>query len=77
MRLLNLLANNERIIVYSFVTENTIYTWNQSDTLQCWTPRSFSLDDWEELNILTQSGYGPKTFDEARAVAIAWHTNSL
>lgn len=37
----------------------------------------FNPNDWEEVAILTQSGYGPKTYEQARKVAIGWLTNSL
>jgi hypothetical protein len=77
--LFELLSNDERIIVLSCLDDRCIYTWNQSDTLQLWY-ESHKLPGqglWVEECILTQSGYGPKTYKEARQVALAWHTGSL
>lgn len=88
MDIMTLVSNDERIIVLTAQDERSIYTWNRSDTLQCWRPvvrgddrdypkGRFDPNDWEEVAILTQSGYGPKNYEEARTVAIAWHTDSL
>jgi hypothetical protein len=84
MDIIDLLANDERIIVYSSKEDRSIVTWNQTDTLQWWRPvvriedpESYKQDNWEEVGILTQSGYGPKSYKQARKVAIAWLTDSL
>jgi hypothetical protein len=84
--LFDILSNDERIIVYSSKEDSVIITWNQSDTLQGWEykyhPGDASNDyhdyyTWEEVGILTQSGHGPKNYEQARKVAIAWNTGSL
>lgn len=88
MDILSILSHDERQIVFTSAEERSIITWNQSDTLQWWRPvvrmndsdypkGEFDPNDWEEVSILTQSGYGPKNYEEARTVAIAWMTNSL
>ena len=84
MDLFDILAN-ERIIVFADKAEASIFTWNGADTMQCWRPivrygmdyvkGKFDPFDFEEVGILTQSGYGPKTYDEARKVAVHWHYN--
>ena len=81
MDLFDVLSMDERVIVYSSLEDGVIYTWNNTDTFQCWARMSKSnsdgTDNWQEGGILTQSGYGPKTYEQAREVAIAWHTGSL
>lgn len=88
MDIITLLSHDERRIVLTSSEDRSIITWNQSDTFQWWRPvvrtdysdypkGRFDLNDWEEVSILTQSGYGPKTYEDARQVAIAWLTNSL
>ena len=88
MDIITLLSHDERQIVLTSAEERSIITWNQSDTFQWWRPivRSdfgdyskgrFDPNDWEEVAILTQSGYGPKTYEDARKVATDWLTNSL
>lgn len=88
MDIITLLSHDERRIVLTSAEDRSIITWNQSDTFQWWRPvvrvnesdypnGQFDLNDWEEVSILTQSGYGPKTYEDARQVAIAWLTNSL
>lgn len=88
MDILTILSHDERQIVLTDPADRSIVTWNQSDTLQWWRPvvrveeasyqsGHFDPNDWEEVSILTQSGYGPKNYEEARKVAIAWLTNSL
>ena len=88
MDILTLLSHDERRIVLTSSEDRSVITWNQSDTFQWWRPvvrmnesdypkGRFDSNDWEEVSILTQSGYGPKTYEDARQVAIAWLTNSL
>jgi hypothetical protein len=88
MDIITVLSHDERQIVLTSSEDRSIITWNQSDTLQWWRPvvrmnetdypsGRFDPNDWEEVAILTQSGYGPKTYEDARRVAIAWLTNSL
>ena len=88
MDIITLLSHDERRIVLTSAEDRSIITWNQSDTFQWWRPvvrvneadypsGRFDSNDWEEVSILTQSGYGPKTYEDARQVAIAWLTNSL
>lgn len=88
MDIMRILSHDERQIVLTSVEDRSIITWNQSDTLQWWRPivrvdysdypkGRFDDNDWEEVAILTQSGYGPKNYEQARKVAIAWMTNSL
>jgi len=88
MDIITLLSHDERRIVLTDPADRSIVTWNQSDTFQWWRPvvrlnesdypsGQFDPNDWEEVSILTQSGYGPKTYEDARQVAVAWLTNSL
>jgi len=82
MTLFDVLAKDQRIIVYSSEEDQCFFTWNQSDTIQRWSLYNRAYDEdgpdeFEETGILTQSGYGPKTYDQARKVAIAWYTDSL
>ena len=77
MDLFELLSMDQRVIVYSPEEDRALYTWNHSDTLQCWYESSKKPGHWVEECVLTQSGYGPKTYDKAREVAIAWHTGTL
>jgi hypothetical protein len=88
MDIMAILSNDERRIVFSSKEDRSIFTWNQSDTMQWWRPviRSsqsdypngrFDENDWEEVGILTKSGHGPKTYDQARELAMAWFMNSL
>lgn len=88
MDIFTLLSHDERQIVLSSAQDASLITWNQSDTFQWWRPvvrmnesdypgGQFDPNDWEEVSILTQSGHGPKTHEQARKVAIAWMTNSL
>ncbi len=83
MDILEILSNDERIIVYTINDARFIYTWNQYDTLQCWRPvvrlrhqdypsKKFDENDWEEVGILTKSGYGPKSYKAARKAAMEW-----
>lgn len=79
MDIFDILSLDERVIVYSSLEDRSLVTWNKSDTMQWWRPivrlgdpESFDPNKWEEIAILTQSGYGPKTYDQARKVAIAW-----
>jgi hypothetical protein len=88
MDIITLLSHDERQIVLTSAEDRSIITWNQADTFQWWRPvvriddinyprKQFDSNDWEEVGILTQSGYGPKTYADARKVAIGWLTNSL
>jgi hypothetical protein len=88
MDILDILSLDERIIVLSDWETRSLITWNQSDTLQWWRPKvrirkadypkgQHDPNDWEEVTILTQSGYGPKTFKEARKVAQDWINGAL
>lgn len=79
MDILDVLSFDERIIVLTSKEDRSIITWNQSDTFQWWRPvvriedpDSFDPNNWEEVAILTQSGYGPKTFEQARTQAELW-----
>ena len=87
MDIITLLSHDERQIVLTSAEDRSIITWNQTDTFQWWRPvvrmnpggysSEFDPNDWEEVAILTQSGYGPKNYADARRVAIGWLTNSL
>jgi hypothetical protein len=66
--LFELLSKNERVIVYSDEAEQTIYTWNQSRTLQVWMP---NVDGWIEIDIRTLFDK-PASFEEARTAAKRW-----
>lgn len=84
MDILDILALDERIIVLSSKEDRSIITWNRSDTFQWWRPvvrledpEGFDPNNWEEVSILTQSGYGPKTYEQARKVASNWINGAL
>ena len=88
MDIFDILSLDERIIVLSSREDRSLITWNQSDTFQWWRPvvrmdesdypnGRFDSNDWEEVAILTQSGYGPKTFEAARKVAHNWINDPL
>lgn len=68
--LFEVLSNDERIIVYSDQENKTIYTWNQSLTLQAWDCHEFAAR-WEEVSIRTLAKE-PKNYAEARIKAIEW-----
>lgn len=59
MNLFEVLASNDRIVVWSNDQSKVIYTWNKSLTLQRWTiMQRPSWDesgetDWEEVSIRT------------------------
>ncbi len=78
MTLLELLSKNERILVWSDEGNQTLYTWNQSLTLQAWSyvGRGEGLDNWEEVAIMTLSSLdarcGPSRFEAARNRARHW-----
>lgn len=83
MDIIEILAHDARVIVLTSEDERSIVTWNQADTLQWWRPvvranvsdydeGHFDPNDWEECGILTQSGYGPKTYADAREAALGW-----
>lgn len=84
MDIISILSLDERIIVLTSPEDRSVYTWNQSDTFQCWRPvvrvnesdypnGQFDPNDWEEVAIMTKSGHGPKSYADARDVALAWH----
>lgn len=88
MDIIDIFSFNERVIVFSEKGTRSVITWNQSDTLQWWRPvvrvhdtdypkGQFDPNDWEEVAILTQSGYGPKTFEQAKKVAVGWMNDTL
>lgn len=75
MDLFEVLAKDERIIVYSDESSRHIYTWNQASTLQCWEDKSlesFSLNgEWEEISIKVLDKE-PLSYNAARVAAINW-----
>ena len=90
MDLFDILSMDQRVIVFSSLEDRTLITWNHEDTLQWWRPivrqamiesqdeyEKFNPNDFEEVSILTQSGNGPKTFDQARKVAIDWYNGVI
>lgn len=83
MDILDILGGDQRIIVLSDWQTRSLFTWNQSDTLQWWRPKvrirksdypkgQFDPNDWEEIFSLTLTDNPPKTFDEARKRADFW-----
>ena len=71
--LFDVLSMDERIIVLAILSseeDKLLITWNQSDTFQAWNQDQDG--SWVENAILTHSGYGPKSFAQARKVAIDW-----
>jgi hypothetical protein len=80
MNLFDILSSDERVIVYSDVGNQVIFTWNRSLTLQAWSKalpnKAFdtwrtSEDQWEEIEVQTLS-VEPKTYEKAREAAIKW-----
>lgn len=67
--LLEVLSRNERVLVWSDETEGTIYTWNQSVTLQAWYTDSKGF--WQELDLKILSRQ-PASIDAARKLARRW-----
>ncbi len=78
MNLFEILSKNERVIVWSNEETGTIYTWNQSITLQAWTKTDLGsydeTDAWEEVSIRTL-GIDPRDFQGAREAAKCWDVN--
>jgi hypothetical protein len=71
-----LLSHDNRFLVLTDLEERTIYTWDRHRTLQVWrqTDPNYDwaeIDKWEEVAI-RQLTIIPKTFEEARAEALAW-----
>ncbi len=86
MDIFEILSMDERVIVYSSEEDRSIFTWNQSLTLQWWRPvvrmderdypsGHFDPNDWEEVNVRTLSDM-PLDYHEARKAAIRWYTGS-
>ena len=71
MTLFEVLSMDERVIVYSDVGNNVIYTWNRSITLQAWINNK---DNWEVCDVTTLSEK-PYTYERARVAAIGWSTS--
>jgi hypothetical protein len=76
MTLFEILSMDERVIVYSDVGNQVLYTWNRSLTLQAWMRGSriyptTNNDFWAEIEVQTLS-VEPKTYEKARKAAIAW-----
>lgn len=78
MDIFEILSKDERLIAYSSEEDRTLITWNQSLTLQWWTPvvkdgRIPDPNDWEEVSVRTLSDE-PKNYKAAREAAIRWYT---
>ena len=71
----DVLSMDERVIVLSSEEDKLLITWNQSDTFQAWNLHADG--SWVENAILTQSGYGPSTYAQARKVAIDWNLGNI
>lgn len=82
MDIFDILSMDERIIVYSSLEDRSIFTWNQSLTLQWWRPvvrleessypkGSFDPNDWEEVDVRTLADM-PLDYHAARHQAIKW-----
>jgi len=65
------LSMNERIIVWSDVSERAVITWNQSATLQVWRVDPVDSDAWDEIDVVTL-GNPPASLDAARDAARKW-----
>jgi len=75
MTLFDIIARNERVIVWSDETERLIYTWNKSLTLQCFAERHRLPGLWWEIDIRTLSKE-PATYEEACSAAREWCTST-
>lgn len=86
MDIFEILSMDERVIVYSSEEDRSLFTWNQSLTLQWWRPvvrldesaypkGVFDPNDWEEISIRTLSDM-PLDYHAARSAAIRWYTGS-
>lgn len=86
MDIFQILSMDERVIVYSSLEDRSLYTWNQSLTLQWWRPivraderdypkGHFDPNDWEEVAVRTLSDV-PLDYHAARSAAIRWYTGS-
>ena len=73
LSLFDVLSNDERIIVYSDRVNDTIYTWNQSLTLQAW---AVGPEGCEEVSIRTLTDK-PRGYRKARLAAQAWALDML
>lgn len=78
MDIFEILSKDERLIAYSSEEDRILITWNQSLTLQWWTPvvkdgRIPDPNDWEEVSVRTLSDE-PKSYRAAREAAIRWYT---
>jgi hypothetical protein len=79
LKLIDILANDQRIIVLS--DPELLYTWNKGLSIQCWKRK----EDWcqecgredayEETAIQTLMEC-PKGYEEARWAAMMWRQNS-
>jgi hypothetical protein len=75
MTLFDILAFDDRVIVWSDTDTACIITWNKSLTLQLWHQPEFGEDKWEEVDAQTLSET-PVSFDAARKTAINWNSYS-
>ena len=74
MNLFEILSFDERVLVYSDVGNQVVYTWNRSITLQAWRRKDANgqaRDAWEEVDVQTLSDE-PGTYEKAREAAIKW-----
>ncbi len=79
MNLFEILADNQRVLIYSDKNTFVLYTWNKSLTLQAYRqPRRAFLADkdmWDEIDVQTLSNM-PESFEAARSAAINWSAAS-
>ena len=72
MTLYQVLAMNERLLVWADEENGMIYTWNQSATFQVWSDRGVDrADPWVEADIRTNHDRD-FTFETAREYAKEW-----
>ena len=82
MDLFDILASNQRVVVFSNWETRSLFTWNQEDILTWWRPKvrihkvdypkgQHDPNDWEEIFSKTLE-VPPKTFEEAREQAKLW-----
>lgn len=75
MTLFEILAGNQRFLVYSDPNTFTLYTWNKSLILQAYRQdrKAFLADKdrWDEVDVQTLSNQ-PESFEAAMIAAINW-----
>ena len=79
MTIWDILSDNQRVILWSDAESGLIYTWNYSQTLQCWRNTGECSDTpydsayWEEVDVRTL----PKKPYNARQELQRWHSERM